>query len=81
MASMFPYVSFVAVCRFLLLNVCSSFQEMKNNPVNLITEEDLKQVSGLENLYANKKDKKDERRKKATGKASIFILNQIFFFF
>lgn len=44
---------------------------MKNNPVNLITEEDLKQASGLENLFANKKDKKDERRKKATGKASI----------
>lgn len=44
---------------------------MKNNPVNLITEEDLKQASGLENAFANKKDKKDERRKKATGKASI----------
>ncbi|NXX14603.1 UFL1 ligase, partial [Podargus strigoides] len=41
-------------------------KEMKNNPVNLITEEDLKQTSGLENAYANKKDKKDERRKKAT---------------
>ncbi|NWR93013.1 UFL1 ligase, partial [Furnarius figulus] len=41
-------------------------KEMKNNPVNLITEEDLKQASGLENSYANKKDKKDERRKKAT---------------
>ncbi|NWS56846.1 UFL1 ligase, partial [Chunga burmeisteri] len=40
-------------------------KEMKNNPVTLITEEDLKQASALENSYANKKDKKDERRKKA----------------
>ncbi|KAJ7406020.1 E3 UFM1-protein ligase 1 [Willisornis vidua] len=47
-------------------------KEMKNNPVNLITEEDLKLASGLENLYANKKDKKDERRKKATeGSGSV----------
>ncbi|KFP70875.1 E3 UFM1-protein ligase 1, partial [Acanthisitta chloris] len=47
-------------------------KEMKNNPVNLITEEDLKQASGLENSYANKKDKKDERRKKATeGSGSV----------
>lgn len=42
---------------------------MKNSPVHLITEEDLKQSYVLENSYANKKDKKDERRKKATGKA------------
>lgn len=49
---------------------------MKNNRVNLITEEDLKQASGLDNSYANKKDKKDERRKKATGKASIFNLSK-----
>lgn len=49
---------------------------MKNSPVNLITEEDLKQASGLENSFANKKDKKDERRKKATGKASIFSVSQ-----
>ncbi|NXA45374.1 UFL1 ligase, partial [Nothocercus julius] len=47
-------------------------KEMKNNPVNLITEEDLKQASALENAYANKKDKKDERRKKATeGSGSV----------
>ncbi|NWR59555.1 UFL1 ligase, partial [Bucorvus abyssinicus] len=47
-------------------------KEMKNNPVTLITEEDLKQASGLENSYANKKDKKDERRKKATeGSGSV----------
>ncbi|XP_064026399.1 E3 UFM1-protein ligase 1 isoform X3 [Pogoniulus pusillus] len=47
-------------------------KEMKNNPVNLITEEDLKQASGLENSYAGKKDKKDERRKKATeGSGSV----------
>ncbi|XP_029800670.1 E3 UFM1-protein ligase 1 isoform X2 [Suricata suricatta] len=41
-------------------------KEMKNNPVHLITEEDLKQVSILENVNASKKDKKDERRRKAT---------------
>ncbi|NXP80160.1 UFL1 ligase, partial [Ramphastos sulfuratus] len=47
-------------------------KELKNNPVNLITEEDLKQPSGLENSYAGKKDKKDERRKKATeGSGSV----------
>ncbi|NXC85371.1 UFL1 ligase, partial [Cercotrichas coryphoeus] len=47
-------------------------KEIKNNPVNLITEEDLKQASCLENSYANKKDKKDERRKKATeGSGSV----------
>ncbi|NWJ07019.1 UFL1 ligase, partial [Crypturellus undulatus] len=47
-------------------------KEVKNNPVNLITEEDLKQASVLENAYANKKDKKDERRKKATeGSGSV----------
>lgn len=47
---------------------------MKNNPVHLITEEDLKQASVLENSNANKKDKKDDRRKKATGKSSMFFL-------
>lgn len=46
---------------------------MKNSPVNLITEEDLKQASGLENSYAGKKDKKDERRKKATGKTGVWL--------
>ncbi|XP_048209767.1 E3 UFM1-protein ligase 1 [Perognathus longimembris pacificus] len=47
-------------------------KEMKNNPVNLITEEDLKQFSILENVNANKKDKKDERRKRATeGSGSV----------
>ncbi|XP_064563335.1 E3 UFM1-protein ligase 1 [Zonotrichia leucophrys gambelii] len=46
-------------------------KEIKNNPVNLITEEDLKQAS-LESSYANKKDKKDERRKKAAeGSGSV----------
>ncbi|XP_068016508.1 E3 UFM1-protein ligase 1 isoform X3 [Melanerpes formicivorus] len=45
-------------------------KEMKNSPVNLITEEDLKQASGLENSCAGKKDKKDERRKKATAEGS-----------
>ncbi|XP_075827415.1 E3 UFM1-protein ligase 1 isoform X2 [Microtus pennsylvanicus] len=47
-------------------------KEMKNNPVHLITEEDLKQVSILESVNTNKKDKKDERRKKATeGSGSV----------
>lgn len=43
------------------------FQEMKYNPVHLITEEDLKQISVLESINTSKKDKKDERRRKATG--------------
>uniref|UniRef100_A0A8C2NWR7 E3 UFM1-protein ligase 1 n=1 Tax=Capra hircus TaxID=9925 RepID=A0A8C2NWR7_CAPHI len=42
-------------------------KEMKNNPVHLITEEDLKQISILESINTSKKDKKDERRRKATG--------------
>ncbi|KAM4817508.1 E3 UFM1-protein ligase 1 [Urocitellus parryii] len=47
-------------------------KEMKNNPVHLITEEDLKQVSILENVNTNKKDKKDERRRRATeGSGSV----------
>ncbi|XP_055459240.1 E3 UFM1-protein ligase 1 [Psammomys obesus] len=47
-------------------------KEMKNNPVHLITEEDLKQISILESVNTNKKDKKDERRKKATeGTGSV----------
>lgn len=46
-------------------------KEMKNNPVHLITEEDLKQVSVLESNIS-KKDKKDERRRKATeGSGSV----------
>ncbi|XP_002746881.1 E3 UFM1-protein ligase 1 [Callithrix jacchus] len=40
-------------------------KEMKNNPVHLITEEDLKQTSILESVSTSKKDKKDERRRKA----------------
>lgn len=47
-------------------------KEMKNNPVHLITEEDLKQISSLESTNTNKKDKKDERRRKATeGSGSV----------
>ncbi|KAM5167402.1 E3 UFM1-protein ligase 1 [Callospermophilus lateralis] len=47
-------------------------KEMKNNPVHLVTEEDLKQVSILESVNTNKKDKKDERRRKATeGSGSV----------
>ncbi|XP_075859222.1 E3 UFM1-protein ligase 1 isoform X2 [Microcebus murinus] len=47
-------------------------KEMKTNPVHLITEEDLKQVSILESISTSKKDKKDERRRKATeGSGSV----------
>ncbi|ELR58873.1 E3 UFM1-protein ligase 1 [Bos mutus] len=47
-------------------------KEMKNNPVHLITEEDLKQISILESINTSKKDKKDERRRKATeGSGSV----------
>nr|XP_004663705.1 E3 UFM1-protein ligase 1 isoform X1 [Jaculus jaculus] len=47
-------------------------KEIKNNPVYLITEEDLKQTSMLESVNTNKKDKKDERRRKATeGSGSV----------
>uniref|UniRef100_A0A8D0HAR1 E3 UFM1-protein ligase 1 n=1 Tax=Sphenodon punctatus TaxID=8508 RepID=A0A8D0HAR1_SPHPU len=47
-------------------------KEMKNNPVHLITEEDLKQATAIENTSAGKKDKKDERKKKATeGSGSV----------
>ncbi|XP_045150313.1 E3 UFM1-protein ligase 1 isoform X2 [Echinops telfairi] len=47
-------------------------KEMKNNPVHLITEEDLKQVSILESSTTGKKDKKEERRRKATeGSGSV----------
>ncbi|XP_043921700.1 E3 UFM1-protein ligase 1 isoform X2 [Protopterus annectens] len=42
-------------------------QEMTNNPVFLLTEEDLKQGSLVtENAAMHKKDKKEERRKKAS---------------
>lgn len=40
-------------------------KEMKHSPVFLVTEEDLKQAALLENAIG-KKEKKDERRKKAT---------------
>ncbi|XP_006626223.2 E3 UFM1-protein ligase 1 [Lepisosteus oculatus] len=48
-------------------------KEMKNNPVFLITEEDIKQASVLaENSAPSKKDKRDERRKKAgEGSGSV----------
>ncbi|XP_048350100.1 E3 UFM1-protein ligase 1 [Sphaerodactylus townsendi] len=48
-------------------------KEMKNNnPVHLITEEDLKQSSLIENASSSKKDKKDDRRKKANeGSGSV----------
>uniref|UniRef100_A0A8C5QZ63 E3 UFM1-protein ligase 1 n=1 Tax=Leptobrachium leishanense TaxID=445787 RepID=A0A8C5QZ63_9ANUR len=41
-------------------------KEMKNSPVFLVTEEDLKQASAFESATAIKKDKKEERRKKAS---------------
>ncbi|XP_056422121.1 E3 UFM1-protein ligase 1 [Hyla sarda] len=40
-------------------------KEMKHNPVFLVTEEDLKQAAVLENAIG-RKEKKDDRRKKAT---------------
>ncbi|XP_066468920.1 E3 UFM1-protein ligase 1 [Tiliqua scincoides] len=47
-------------------------KEMKRNPVHLITDEDLKQSALVENAPSSKKDKKDERRKKATeGSGSV----------
>uniref|UniRef100_A0A671SZT7 E3 UFM1-protein ligase 1 n=1 Tax=Sinocyclocheilus anshuiensis TaxID=1608454 RepID=A0A671SZT7_9TELE len=48
-------------------------KEVKNNPVFLIMEDDVKQASVLlETSTSSKKDKRDERRKKATGKESLF---------
>ncbi|KAE8602866.1 hypothetical protein XENTR_v10014157 [Xenopus tropicalis] len=41
-------------------------KEMKSSPVFIVTEEDLKQAAILENEVLSKKDKKEERRKKAT---------------
>lgn len=54
------------VCVF---SVCYVSQEVKNNPVFVITEEDLKQASVLtESSAPSKKEKREaERRKKATG--------------
>ncbi|XP_030638569.1 E3 UFM1-protein ligase 1 [Chanos chanos] len=48
-------------------------KEVKNNPVFLITEEDVKQTSALaENTGSSKKDKREERRKKASeGSGSV----------
>uniref|UniRef100_A0A8C1CRG0 E3 UFM1-protein ligase 1 n=1 Tax=Cyprinus carpio carpio TaxID=630221 RepID=A0A8C1CRG0_CYPCA len=48
-------------------------KEVKNNPVFLITEDDVKQASVLlESSASSKKDKRDERRKKATeGSGSV----------
>lgn len=54
---------------------------MKNNPVHLITEEDLKQISTLESISTSKKDKKDERRRKATGNKLLTIYSKISFIF
>lgn len=46
-----------------------AFQEVKNNPVFLITEEDLKQASVLtESAAPSRREKREaERRKKAAG--------------
>ncbi|XP_026147411.1 E3 UFM1-protein ligase 1 [Carassius auratus] len=48
-------------------------KEVKNNPVFLITEDDVKQASVLlESSASSKKDKRDERRKKASeGSGSV----------
>lgn len=50
-------------------------QEVKNNPVFLITEEDLKQASALaESVALSKKERKDaERRKKAAGPSTSVV--------
>ncbi|KAI1897424.1 hypothetical protein AGOR_G00083150 [Albula goreensis] len=50
-----------------------AMKEVKNNPVFLITEEDLKQVSALESTAPSRKEKREEqRRKKATeGSGSV----------
>lgn len=49
--------------------ILCAFQEVKSNPVFLITEEDLKQASILtESTAPSKKEKREaERRKKAAG--------------
>lgn len=68
------FLSFLYYCIFFSTkNEHVLFQEMKNNPVHLITEEDLKQISSLESTNTNKKDKKDERRRKATGNKLLLI--------
>ncbi|XP_028903049.1 E3 UFM1-protein ligase 1 [Ornithorhynchus anatinus] len=47
-------------------------KEMKSSPVHLVTEEDLKHGPSMEGSTGNKKDKKDERRRKATeGSGSV----------
>ncbi|XP_018414311.1 PREDICTED: E3 UFM1-protein ligase 1 [Nanorana parkeri] len=47
-------------------------KEMKHSPVFLVTEADLKQASLLENAIVGKKDKREDRRKKAAeGSGSI----------
>ncbi len=52
---------------------------MKNNPVFLITEDDVKQASFLlESSSSSKKDKRDERRKKASGNESLFQIKSFF---
>ncbi|XP_017543625.1 E3 UFM1-protein ligase 1 isoform X2 [Pygocentrus nattereri] len=42
-------------------------KEVKNNPVFLIAEEDLRASALLENSTSSKKDKREERRKKSSG--------------
>uniref|UniRef100_A0A3B1K2F5 E3 UFM1-protein ligase 1 n=1 Tax=Astyanax mexicanus TaxID=7994 RepID=A0A3B1K2F5_ASTMX len=46
-------------------------QEVKNNPVFLVTEEDLKVSAMLESSSSSKKDKREDRRKKASGSGSL----------
>ena len=46
-------------------------KDMKNNPVHLITEEDLEQVSILESINISKKDEKERGRKATEGSGSV----------
>ncbi|RXN14077.1 E3 UFM1- ligase 1 [Labeo rohita] len=66
---------FVAGCISLFDDIMQqkAQKEVKNNPVFLITEDDVKQASFLlETSASSKKDKRDERRKKATeGSGSV----------
>lgn len=63
-----------------VFSVCHMSQEVKNNPVFVITEEDLKQASVLtESSAPSKKEKREaERRKKATGWFSLLHHHSFF---
>lgn len=56
-------------------SVCVLSQEVKSNPVFVLTEDDLKQASVLsESSAPSRKEKREaERRKKATGWVFLFV--------